>query len=175
MAQYFNTHPVEYKGVVFGLEKLTAIWPEFLSLAEQEWGEVGDTDRYGMLRPDLDRARMYEQSGSLLIFTVRDLHTSALLGYYLATVSTSLKRAKERTLTEVAVYMHPEHRGGYTIRKLMGYVEMVGRRMGIAEIIMSHRPEAPRVGKLYARMGYTPICVSYRKTLKNKAEASDVA
>lgn len=164
-----------YKDRVFGLEKASEAWDELMGLAHWEWVEVGDRDRFGEFIPDLDRVKVYEHAGSLLLFTIRTKPDMRMIGYYLCSVSHNLKQQGRRSVNEVGVYIHPEYRDGYTIRMLLKYVEDTLRELKVHELVVSHRPDSPRVGTLYERMGYTPVCISYRKVLNPLSEASDAA
>ena len=171
--RYFGPQPVEYKGLVFGLEKFAHMGDELLRLAQMEWMEVGDEERFGEFKPDAFSAMRFEQNTGMLVFTVRGLGSMALLGYFICTLAGNLKKAGELVATETAVYLAPPMRKGLAADKLLGYVEKYLGGKGVARLILSHRPDSPRVGTFYQRRGYTPLCVSYSKVLHHGTHEED--
>lgn len=165
--RYFGPRPVEYKGIAFGLEKLAHIHDELLNLAALEWVATGDEDRFGAFEPDVFKSLRYERDTGLLVFTVRDLPTFLLRGYFICTLSSSLKQVGELVANEVAIYLAPPVRRGLAASKFLGYIEEYLGAKGVHRLVLSHRPESRRIGLFYQRKGYAPICVSYSKVLTN--------
>lgn len=165
--RYFGPHPVEFQGVVFGLEKFTDCAFEVFTLGSKEWVEVGDQERFGDFYPNVNQVARFEATGSFPLVTVRDLHTYEMRGYLLLSISHNLKKDGERVANEVAIYLAPEARRGLTARKLMEYTEGLMREQGVHRLVLGHRFDdaGMRIGKMYRRAGYRPTTISYDKVL----------
>lgn len=162
---YIALQPVEYKGVVLGVERISTVFPELEPLARQEWHEVGDYDRLGEFIPDFASAMRYEMAGQMGVVTVRTLGTWELVGYFVGILSRPLKTKGKLVLSEVGVYLAPNVRTGWLAAKLIDYTEQVARLFGADALIIAHRPEHSRIGVLYQRRGFSPLSVEYIKRL----------
>lgn len=165
----YYAQPVEYKGVVFGVEKISDCLPEVWVLSIKEWAEVGNQERYGDYNPDIDRVLEYEARNGFFVFTIRSLRTLELEGYLLMTVASSLKQAGKLVAQESAVYLQPTARNGrpWLMRKVMKYMEDFFRELGVHSIEVGHHPDedGDRAGKFFERCGYFPSTVTYQKVL----------
>lgn len=167
-AEYIRDHyvgiPLQgYRGYVFGLELVSRVWDELVKLGEQEWEEVGDNERLGLFNPDRATSLAHERRGNMAVFTVREIATSELVGYFVGTVGTTLKMTGVKTFSEVGVYLRPDARAGRLFNYFLAYVEQGVRHLGCAALIVSHRPEHSRIGKFYQRAGFTPLSHDYYK------------
>ncbi len=163
--EYVGVQPVEYKGLAFGLERVSTAWQELIALGAEEWEEVGDDERIGEFIPDYITCFQHEQNGNLGLFSIRALSGFALVGYFVGTVGAPLKTKGVKVFNEVGVYLRPEYRLGRAFLKFMSYVEAGAKHFGCEAIIVSHRPEHDRIGRLYQRLGYTPLSHDYLKRL----------
>lgn len=169
----YYSQPVEYKGVVFAIERFIDCMPEVIALGIKEWKEVGDEDRFGRFSPDIARASEFERAGGLYVFTLRSLRTMVLEGYIIMTVSPSLKQAGKLVAYESAIYLQPSARDKrpWLMKKVMAYMESFFTEMGVHAIELGHRADENgyRAGKFYERSGYFPATVVYHKVLDNEA------
>ena len=163
---YIGLRPVEYKGYVLGLERVSTVWPELIRLGEQEWEEVGDNERLGEFAPDFATCMRHELAGRIGVVTLRRLGSWELTGYFAGVMGAPLKTKGKQVLNEVGIYIVEEARSPWLARKLLDYVEDVARLFGADALIVSHRPEHDRIGKLYQRAGFKPLSVDYVKELK---------
>ena len=150
---------------LFGLELVTQVWFELLALGAQEWEETNDDKRFGKFHPDFAASAAHERNANIGVVTMRERSGGRLVGYFVGTVGRPLKTAGETTFNEVGVYIHPDHRAGRLFNHFIKYVELAAQHFGCTGMIISHRPDAPRIGKLYERCGYEPISVDYFKKL----------
>jgi len=160
---YVGLSPIAYRNVCFGLERVTTAWDELVELGEKEWAEVGDNERMGLFDPDLAASMGHERLGRLGVVTVRDRDTAHLLGYFVWNLGKPLKTQGKEILNEIGIYLAGTARSGWIAVKLLDYVEDVARFIKADAVIVSHRPEHSRIGKLYERRGYKPISVDYMK------------
>ena len=158
--------PVEYKGFVLGLERPSTCWLELIALGAREWEEVGDNEKLGEFAPDFQTSFKHELAGCMGVVTLRRLGSWELVGYFVGVLGSPLKTKGKKVLNEVGVYIVEEARTPWLARKLLDYVEDAARVFGADALIVSHRPEHSRVGKLYQRAGFTPLSVDYIKTLE---------
>ena len=162
---YIGPRPVEYRGIVLGLERISTVWGELTRLGEQEWEEVGDEERLGTLEPDFLTCLQHEQAGRIGVVTARLLGSWELAGYFVGVMGTPLKTKGKKTLNEVAIYLTPEVRSGWLAVKLLEYTEVVAKAFGADALIVSHRPEHERIGALYQRRGFAPLSHDYIKRI----------
>ena len=165
MPSYISIRPVEYKGVVFGVEVATEIWDELLNLATVEWEEVGDDERLGEFRLSRDLYAALERGAGIITLTVRELGSWELRGYWVGTFGRAIKQGGCLILSEIGLYLAPEVRRGRTANRLLEYVERAATKLGCQGLIISHRPGHERIGKLYRRAGYEPLSSDYYKRL----------
>ena len=169
-AAYIQDHyvgiPLEgYKEFLFGLEKITDIWFELVALGEEEWKSVGDEERFGQFVPDFAVCAAHERNANIGVVTIRHIESARLAGYYVFTVGHPLKTAGKLVCNETGLYIVPEHRDGWMFRYFIRYVEKVAKHFGCKAVVVSHRPDAPRIGKLYERCGYKAANIDYFKPL----------
>jgi len=164
-AQYIGLPVVPYEGLLFGLERTTQIRDELTELGQREWEEVGDDERIGVFEPDFTTAAAHEMQANIGTVTIRSVRTGKLLGYFVGVVGVPLKTKGSRVFNEVGVYILPEIRRGWMFKEFMRYVERVAALFQCDALIVSHRPEHSRIGKLYRRLGYAPLSHDYMKKL----------
>ena len=156
--------------MLIGVEPMSDAYPEFVVLSAREWDEVGNQERFGDYKPDLDTALRYEAAGGLFLVTIRNERTLELDGYILFTISPNLRQRGRLIAQESAIYLKPERRAGraWMMAKVMKYLEKVFAVLGAHTMEVGHYPDhnGERAGKFYTRLGYRKAAVAYDKVLE---------
>lgn len=114
------------------------------------------------LDPVWDKYKFLWDSGSLKIITARE--DGRLVGYAIYVVSQSLHYATETFADADIFWLSPEYRKGTAGMRLFKYAEDSLKKRGVTQILNKVKLHFD-VGKVFERMGYTPIERVYSKRL----------
>lgn len=155
---------LEHEGYTIQAERLADVLPELLPLHAAHWLET-ERARIGLtMNPDYDAMLADERSGRLLQFTARkDGCIAAHLRLYLC------RSRHTQTLfsEEDALYVKPEHRGGFLVMRLLHFAERALLSLGISEI-RANSKLVNRADVLMKRMKYTPVALQFVKFISEK-------
>ncbi|WP_157900201.1 hypothetical protein [Rhodoferax koreensis] len=153
--------PVEYRGLVFQVERFRDIETEIHALHAMHWAE---TERYRdamAMVPDYEGFKEKERDGGLIQFTARA--DGALVGnirmYLFRSMHTQQLAAKEDTFFLLAA-----HRSGFTAIRFWQHMENVLRALGVKEITTDSKV-TNKVGRLNEYLGYAHVADVYHKLL----------
>lgn len=150
-----------------GIEPLSI--PDFLRLAELQWGET-ETYQTHAMAPLMDRYAQYNRDGVYLWYVVR--HGDRIVGHagmWLdQSMHTGVKIASEDTW-----YIERDWRGGGLGSALLQYIEDDMAARGIGEIHLTVKETNPAVAGMVLHHGYQKVATEYMKVLSNvQAEGS---
>lgn len=152
--------------VTFAIEPLAQIWDEWMDLVKEHWAET-ELYRGEELCPRKEAYLQYDSVGMFLMFTVRD--GARLVGYsgmYLfPSMHTSRLFAREDTW-----FLHKDYRKGFTVVRLLRFVEKALKERGAESCWMSAKI-ANGAGRILEYAGYRPVSTVY---IKNFGEATHV-
>jgi hypothetical protein len=145
------------------VERFEDILFEIHPLHLMHWEET-EVHRHGLaLNPDYDNLIARERAGGLLQFTVR-AEDGTLVGNLRLYLATST-HTQTRYASEDTVYIHPQHRGGYTVITLLRFAETCLLALGIREARFTTKL-SKNVDVLMRRAGYQPVATEFVKFLK---------
>lgn len=92
-------------------------------------------------------------------------HAGAIVGMAVAICGTRWFNS-DTFVSDLVVYVRPEHRAGTAFRRLVRELEQWTRAQGIGELVLgiSTGVHAERTAAAYRAMGFEPFSISLRKT-----------
>ena len=158
-----NFPPLGYKGVTFGIERISEIVDEISPLHTAHWQE-SESFRHGLeWNPNYNRWAADEMAGRFLLFTVRD-ELGVLKGYCQVYISVSTHTGT-KICNEDALYLHPDVRKGFICSQLTKYAESVLEQLGVREVRLSVKVTND-IWRLFERIGYQRTGYELVKVLK---------
>lgn len=154
--------PLAHGAYTIQVESFRAILGELEPLHRAHWLET-EAHRHGLeLRVDYGAVMARERAGRAVQFTVRQGNTLAghLLMYLGQSIHTGTLVAEED-----ALYMLPEHRGGFTAMALLRYAEQTLQALGVREI-RANSKVVNHADVLMRRMRYQQVAIQFVKIIK---------
>jgi hypothetical protein len=139
--------------VVFALEMFDDVLEEATALLRAHWREIAFYQDLQILDPDFKRYREAEAKGALIIATVRDADTMALVGYHVTIISPMLHYKTVLGAIDDIHYLKPEYRQGWTAVRMIKFAEREAKRRG-AHLSIARAKAKSEHGALYTRLGY---------------------
>jgi len=139
--------------VMFALEPLEACLEEGMALLRAHWQEIAMFQDLQILDPDFAKYREAEKKNALIIVTVRDAATMALVGYHVTIISPMLHYQTVLGAIDDIHYLKPEYRQGWTAVRLIKFAEREAKRRG-AHLSIARAKAKSEHGALYTRLGY---------------------
>lgn len=143
--------------MIYREAKVPQIFGRTLGLLLQHGQEVVG-DKFNM---DLDRLMTLAHNGVLKMFIMED--DGGIHGHVMFVLGNDPLRAHDLIADCIAVYVKPEFRGPNSVRMLK-HAEVLLASYGVTRI-HAHCKVAATLGKLYERMGYEPMEITYKKEL----------
>lgn len=155
--------PVAVNGFVITCERFADIQPELHELHRAHWLETEKHLAGLPFNPDYEARAVREAAGLLLQVTMR-CH-GGLVGHLRMDIAVSTHTGT-RFAQEDAMYIDPEHRGGFTIMHMMHYAESCLLSLGVREIRASSKL-VNSADVLMRRMKYKPVAIEFCKVFPN--------
>jgi len=143
-------------------EKISDIKEELLPLLEKHWREIALDQDTVKLEPDWATYDMLDASGVICLITAR--HYGELVGYVAYLVVPSLHYKSLRVAENDLYWLDPVFRKGMAGVNLFRAAEVILAGEGVNKIVNKVKLHND-VGRIFERMGYTPIERVYVKTL----------
>lgn len=135
----------------FAAEAQGALWP-------LHWKELAlDQDKVP-LAPQMDEYARREAAGMTLVVTLRAY--GKLVGYYVGFVSHGLHYATCLTLHLDMFWVHPDHRNGFSGKRLFRAVEAEARRRGVQRMYVGSKVHKD-ASRLFVALKYEPVETTY--------------
>lgn len=169
LPNYVGTRPVEYKGLVLGIERFTDMLPEFMPLFNEHWQDIipkyTSEEGGGEMKAYWGPALANDAQGNMITVTLRTLYNYTPLGYLLFIMSPSMHLIGNIVAVESGFFIDPAHRKGMLAIKLMNYAEKYLQEIGIRHVMMHDFGPAggTSLAKLCERRGYTHVSQIYMK------------
>jgi|GEM_PF-1936373 hypothetical protein len=143
----------------FQVERLASVLPELHKHHELHYSET-EKYRAGIpMNPRYDHMLDRERAGQMLQFTAR--REGVLVGHLRMYVFESDHTAT-KVAEEDALFMLPQHRGGFAVMHLMRFAEASLKRLGVREI-RANSKLSNRADVLMRRMGYEAVALQFSK------------
>lgn len=140
-------------------ERLRDVIDELSPLHEAHWSET-ERARIGLtMNPDYEAMLRDEKAGRLLQFTARK---DGLIAAHLRLYLCRSRHTQTLFSEEDALYVKPEHRGGFLVMRLLHFAERALLSLGISEI-RANSKLVNRADVLMKRMKYTPVALQFVK------------
>lgn len=169
LPNYVGTQPVEYKGIVLGIERFTEMLPEFLFLFNRHWLEIipkytSESGAQGM-KPYWGPGIAADKQGNMITVTLRELGSYKPIGYLLFIMSPSMHIIGNIVAVESGYYIKPENRKGMLAMKLLQFAEKYLEEIGIKHVMMHDfgPAGATSIAKMCERKGYRHVSQVYMK------------
>lgn len=143
-------------------ETIAAIKDEILPLLAAHWREIALDQDTVKLDPDWDAYTMLESAGIVYCITAR--HQGELVGYAVYLVVRNLHYKSIRVAENDLYYLDPAFRKGMAGVNLFRAAETILRSEGVDKIVNKVKIRHD-VGRIFEKLGYTPIERVYMKTL----------
>lgn len=143
-------------------ESLVTVIKDVVELARLDWEEINHDKETHPFDPDWDLYELLEDSGSLLIFTVRD--SGKLVGYFSVVKSPSLHSKGNFIFSNDVIYLHKDYRKGRVGIDFFKFVEKCLREDGCRSLQILFT-EKFNISPLLVRLGYRPIENKFEKRL----------
>lgn len=144
---------------VFARELIYEFLEEVTPLTEQHLAE--SSKRKATLAPMWSRYAAFESTGNFLAFTVRD--NGSLVGYAGFFVGQHLHHADTVAAINDVLYIKPEHRNGFTVRRFIRFIE--AELKPLAQTISFHVTLQKDFRPLLHRLGYADEEIVVSKSL----------
>lgn len=148
--------------VTFQRESLTDVLDECSDLIYDHWEDIALDQENIKLDPDWDAYSMAEDSGRLVIVTARD--QNELVGYSVYFVTMNMHYRLLMTADSDIFWLAKDRRKGMTGIKLIKASEKILKELGVMRILSKVKIHKD-VGKVFERLGYTPIERVYSKSI----------
>lgn len=159
--------PLAHGDYTIRVESFRAILGELEPLHRAHWLET-EAHRHGLeLKPDYEAVIARERAGRAVQFTVR--HGNALAGHLLMYLGQSLHTGT-LVAEEDALFLLPEHRGGFTAMALLRYAEQTLQALGVREI-RANSKVINHADVLMRRMRYQQVAIQFVKIIKEPHHA----
>jgi hypothetical protein len=144
-----------------GWERFSDVIHEAKFLIQRQQAEVGEN--FEPFSPDWDLYFSYERSGSIAVWTARDLDQGSLVGYIVWLTTRGLHCANTLFASADLVYLAPEWREGITGYKfLKSGIEAVRSMVDVVRVETNDLYENGRMGLLLERLGFRRIGSVYQ-------------
>lgn len=151
----------ECNGFVFQAERFSDVVGELAPLHRMQWREVDERLQFLPFNPNYDKYIEQDRDGGLIQFTIRK--GGALVGYCLVRLFNSM-HTQTLSAMEDSLFMHPDHRGGFTMIHFIRW--MVGglQSLGVKEVRVTSKV-SNKSHVLMQRAGFTPCAMQLVKML----------
>jgi L-amino acid N-acyltransferase YncA len=153
--------PVEYKGFTFQAERFEDVVSEIAPLHRMQWQEVDERLQFIPFNPDYERYIQQDRDGGLIQFTVR--RNGLLVGYCLVRLFMSM-HTQTLSATEDSLYMHPDHRGGFTMIRFIKWMVECLASLGAKEVRVTSKV-SNKSHVLMQRAGFSPCAMQLVRML----------
>lgn len=150
--------------IVFAVEVWKKAQPEVAKLIEAHWREVALNHKDVPLDPDWREYQRLADAGVLHTITARV--NGFMVGYHLAMVTPHLHYASTRHLITDVYYISPPFRNGWTLLRLLKFVEKSARALNVKKLFTATKLHID-MGKVFERAGYTETERLYAKILRD--------
>lgn len=151
--------------VTYQAENYTDVIGEAGPLLIAHWQDVAlDQDTID-LQPDWEKYEILNNANKLHITTARETGTGKLVGYVVYILDNCLHYKQVNMADGDIFWLDPEYRKGLTGVKLLKSAEKYLVGLGVNKIFNKVKLHKD-VGKIFERLGYTPIERVYAKGIK---------
>lgn len=147
--------PAEYNGFTFQPERFEEVVAELAPLHQLQWKEVDERLNVFDFRPNYDGYAKRDRDGGLIQFTVRK--DGVLVGYCLMLLTTSM-HTQTLSAVEDSFYLHPDHRGGFTMIRFTRYMIECLKALGVQEVRVTSKL-SNKSYVLMQRAGFKPCAM----------------
>ena len=147
----------------FQQEFLATCFDEAKWLFELHYAEIALNQDVLKLNPDTEQYEDAEKFGALRIFTARD--DGKLVGYFAVLVTRSMHYADHIYATNDVIFLHPDHRKGYTASNLIKFAAECLAQDGVSMLFVNTKLHRP-FDILLRRLGFDHVENVYSKRLE---------
>jgi N-acetylglutamate synthase-like GNAT family acetyltransferase len=137
-------------------------YDEAKELLNMHYDEIALNKDLLKLNPSIEQYETAEKNGILKIFTARS--EGKIVGYFAVLVNKSLHYQDHLYATNDVIFLHPDHRKGYTASKLIKFSIECLAQDGVSMLFMNTKIHKP-FDLLLQRLGFQHIENVYTKRL----------
>lgn len=146
----------------FQQEFFASCYDDAKELLEMHYQEIALNQDIIKLNPDVEQYEAAEQSGALRIFTARE--DGKIVGYFALIVHRALHYQDHLYATNDVIFLHPDHRKGYTASKLIKFALECLAQDGVSMVFINTKIHRP-FDVLLQRLGFNHVENVYAKRL----------
>lgn len=146
----------------FQTERFEDIVGELGKLVVEHWEDAMPDTKILMLEPDWDSYNLLSAANALHITTAR--HEGTLVGYSVYTISNSLHHKGLKLASGDTTWLSKAYRNGTAGIRMLKAAEEALKSLG-AEAVTNRVRVHRDMGRVYTRLGYTPLERVYMKEL----------
>ncbi len=122
-------------------EFLYSVQSDIQHLIEMHWEEIALNKGKIKLNPDWEAYKDLEEKGALKIFTARK--EGELIGYLVVICQRNLHYKDHIFASNDIIYLHPDHRKGFTGLRLIKFAEKCLRQDGVSVFAINTKAHKP--------------------------------
>ena len=150
------------KVMLFQQEFFSDCYDEAKELLNMHYEEIALNKDFIKLNPSIEQYEDAERLGILKIFTARD--EGKIVGYFAVLVTKSLHYQDHLYATNDVIFLHPDHRKGFTASKLINFSIECLVQDGVSMLFMNTKIHKP-FDLLLQRLGFKHVENVYSKRL----------
>lgn len=151
----------ECNGFMFQAERFADVVSELAPLHRMQWREVDERLQFLPFNPNYEKYIEQDRDGGLIQFTIRK--DGALVGYCLVRLFNSM-HTQTLSAMEDSLFMHPDHRGGFTMIHFVKWMVACLQWLGAKEVRVTSKV-SNKSHVLMQRAGFTPCAMQLVKML----------
>ena len=150
------------KVMLFQQEFFSDCYDEAKELLNMHYEEIALNKDFIKLNPSIEQYEDAERLGILKIFTARD--EGKIVGYFAVLVTKSLHYQDHLYATNDVIFLHPDHRKGFTASKLIKFSTECLVQDGVSMLFINTKIHKP-FDLLLQRLGFKHVENVYSKRL----------